>query len=56
MKKIPKSLKKYEEYLRSTEKHDIDITFEQAETLPWESKCGGCPYLKKGITDESADF
>lgn len=46
MKKIPESLRKYEEYLRSTEKPAIDITFKQADTLPWESKCGGCPYLE----------
>ncbi|MBD5112267.1 MAG: DUF1963 domain-containing protein [Ruminococcaceae bacterium] len=43
---IPDKLKKYEEYLRSTEKPANEITFTQTSTLPWESKCGGCPYLE----------
>lgn len=47
MKKIPDKLKKYEEYLRSTEKSAVDISLKRASTLPWESKCGGCPYLEK---------
>ena len=47
MKKIPVKLKKYEEYLRSTEKPANEITFKCGSTLPWESKCGGCPYLEK---------
>ncbi len=46
MKEIPEILKPYEEYLRSTEKPALEITFERRETLPWESKVGGCPYLK----------
>lgn len=46
MKEIPESLKKHEEYLRSTEKPAVEITFERGDTLPWESKCGGCPYLE----------
>lgn len=45
MKKIPKNLSKFEEYLRGTEKHSAEITFKKGATLPWESKCGGCPYL-----------
>ncbi len=45
MKEIPEILKPYEEYLRSTEKQVLEITFECGETLPWESKIGGCPYL-----------
>lgn len=45
MKKIPAKLKQFEEYLKSTEKPSVEITFEQSDTLPWESKCGGCPYL-----------
>lgn len=45
MKKIPAKLSKFEEYLRSTEKPSVEITFKEADTLPWESKCGGCPYL-----------
>lgn len=47
MKNVPASLKKYEEYLRSTEKPAVDIIFKAGSTLPWESKCGGCPYLEK---------
>ncbi|MDE7399730.1 MAG: DUF1963 domain-containing protein [Oscillospiraceae bacterium] len=43
---IPDKLKKYEEYLKSTEKPANEITFTRASTLPWESKCGGCPYLE----------
>ena len=45
--KIPTNLKKYEEYLKSTEKAAVDIKFKCMETLPWDSKCGGCPYLEK---------
>lgn len=45
--KIPANLKKYEEYLRSTEKPVNEITFKCCSTLPWDSKCGGCPYLEK---------
>lgn len=45
MKEIPENLKQYEEYLRSTEKPSAEIAFKKGATLPWESKCGGCPYL-----------
>lgn len=44
-KNIPQIIGKFEDYLRSTEKPSAEITFKRAETLPWESKCGGCPYL-----------
>lgn len=44
---IPEKLKKFEEYLKSTEKAAVEITFKRGATLPWESKCGGCPYLEK---------
>lgn len=44
---IPKNLSKYKEYLKSTEKPAIEIKFTRGKTLPWESKCGGCPYLEK---------
>ncbi len=37
MKKIPEKLKQYEEYLRSTERPSVEITFKQGDTLPWES-------------------
>lgn len=47
MKSIPQTLKKFEDFLRSTEIPANEITFERAQTLPWESKCGGCPYLEK---------
>ena len=40
MKKIPAKLAKYEDYLRSTERPAVEITFKEADTLPWESKCG----------------
>lgn len=43
---IPKKLEKFEKYLRSTEKPAVEITFKRGATLPWESKCGGCPYLE----------
>lgn len=45
--KIPEKLKKYEKELISTEKPAVDITFKCKDTLPWESKCGGCPYLER---------
>ncbi len=41
MKEIPEILKPYEQYLRSTEKPALEITFERGDTLPWESKIGG---------------
>ncbi len=44
-KNIPHIIGKFEDYLRSTEKPSVEITFKRTETLPWESKCGGCPYL-----------
>lgn len=44
-KNIPRIIGKFKDYLRSTEKPSVEITFKQTETLPWESKCGGCPYL-----------
>lgn len=47
MRTVPEILKKYEEYLKSTEKPAVEISFKRGETLPWESKCGGCPYLEK---------
>lgn len=46
MREIPEILSKFEDYLRGTEKPSVEIMFKQAETLPWESKCGGCPYLE----------
>ncbi len=46
MTEIPEILKPYEEYLRSTEKPAIEISFKKGNTLPWESKVGGCPYLE----------
>lgn len=46
MKGIPEILKPFEEFLKSTEKPAVSITFEKGKTLPWESKCGGCPYLE----------
>lgn len=45
MKKIPAKLSEFEDCLRSTERPAVEITFKEADTLPWESKCGGCPYL-----------
>lgn len=45
--KIPKKLIKYEEYLKSTERPAVEIEFKRGKTKPWESKCGGCPYLEK---------
>ncbi len=46
MKEIPEILKPYEEYLRSTEKPALEITFERGDTLPWENKCAGsCFFL-----------
>ena len=44
--KIPKILKAYEDYLRSTIKRSNRIIFIWEDTKPWESKLGGCPYLE----------
>ncbi len=52
MKEIPEILKPYEEYLRSTEKPALEITFERGDTLPWESKVGGCPLEGLGLLKE----
>lgn len=43
---IPKILKPYEDYLKSTLKPSNKIIFTLEETKPWESKLGGCPYLE----------
>ncbi len=43
---VPEQLKKYEESLRKTIVISNEITFRAGQTLPWESKLGGCPYLE----------
>jgi uncharacterized protein YwqG len=43
---IPEILKKYEDTIRSTYRYSNEISFKREETKPWESKLGGCPYLK----------
>ncbi len=43
---IPKILKPYEGFLKSTLKPSNQITFTLEDTKPWESKLGGCPYLE----------
>lgn len=42
---VPDSYKKYEQLILSTLKTANEISFEEGQTLPWDSKIGGCPYL-----------
>lgn len=44
---IPAILKKHEDYLKGTERKVNKISFERGQTLSWQSKCGGCPYLER---------
>lgn len=46
MLQIPETLKKYASFLQSTRLPCNEISFEIEDTLPWESKLGGCPYLE----------
>lgn len=43
---IPKILKPYEDFLKSTVRPSNLIHFSLEETKPWESKLGGCPYME----------
>ncbi len=45
--KFPQELEKFREKLESTYKPCNEIKFVPADTKPWESKIGGCPYLEK---------
>ncbi|MDQ0361347.1 YwqG family protein [Breznakia pachnodae] len=44
--KLPEILNKHSHFLESTLRLSNEITFEKRTTLPWDSKCGGCPYLE----------
>lgn len=44
---IPEILKEYEYIIKRTFRYSNEISFKREETKPWESKLGGCPYLKK---------
>lgn len=43
---IPEILKKHESVIKKTFRYSNEISFKLEETKPWESKLGGCPYLK----------
>ncbi|MGV2794629.1 DUF1963 domain-containing protein, partial [Clostridium perfringens] len=43
---IPEILKKHEPIIKKTFRYSNEIHFTREETKPWESKLGGCPYLK----------
>ncbi|OCB00578.1 YwqG family protein [Clostridium beijerinckii] len=43
---IPENLKAHENIIKRTFRYSNEITFKCEETKPWESKLGGCPYLK----------
>lgn len=43
---IPKLLKEHENLIKGTFRYSNEIIFKREETKPWDSKLGGCPYLK----------
>lgn len=43
---IPKLLKEHENLIKGTLRYSNEIIFKREETKPWDSKLGGCPYLK----------
>ncbi|MGG0667016.1 DUF1963 domain-containing protein [Lederbergia citrisecunda] len=44
---IPELLKEHENLIKSTFRYSNEISFKREETKPWDSKLGGCPYLKR---------
>lgn len=52
--KISGILKEHENLIKGTFRYSNEISFKREETKPWESKLGGCPYLKN-IKDYPAD-
>ncbi|WP_342515292.1 YwqG family protein [Sporosarcina sp. FSL K6-1522] len=43
---IPKLLKEHENLIKGTFRYSNEISFKREETKPWDSKLGGCPYLR----------
>ncbi|PJI10316.1 DUF1963 domain-containing protein [Clostridium sp. CT7] len=43
---IPETFNEFENIILPTIKVSNEITYKAQETLPWDSKLGGCPYLK----------
>lgn len=43
---VPKAFKEFENIILPTVKEYNEIKYKAKETLPWESKLGGCPYLE----------
>ncbi|WP_102274357.1 YwqG family protein [Cytobacillus massiliigabonensis] len=43
---IPELLKEHEKLIKETFRYSNEITFKREETKPWDSKLGGCPYMK----------
>ncbi|KGR84581.1 YwqG family protein [Lysinibacillus odysseyi] len=55
---IPGLLKKHENLIKGTFRYSNEISFKREETKPWDSKLGGCPYLKsveEYPTDEAGE-
>jgi len=46
---LPKSLEKFRGEIEKTMKPHIKIKLQEKETMPWESKLGGDPYLEVGM-------
>ena len=43
---VSELFRKYETLIKPTIRKSNEITFTAEKTKPWESKLGGCPYLK----------
>lgn len=43
---IPEILQEHENIIKRTLRYSNEISSKREETKPWESKLGGCPYLK----------
>ncbi|MEK3937407.1 YwqG family protein [Sporosarcina sp. FSL W7-1349] len=55
---IPELLKEHENLITSTFRYSNEISFTREKTKPWDSKLGGCPYLKSSEdypTDEDGN-
>ncbi len=46
---LPEILAEQREFLESTLRPSVEISFELRSTKPWESKLGGCPYLADDV-------
>ncbi|KRG14324.1 hypothetical protein ACA30_12210 [Virgibacillus soli] len=53
---IPKFLTEHEDLIKDTYRHSNEISFKREETKPWDSKLGGCPYLKSSKDFPTDEF